>query len=322
MEFVLINSHFYKEYMELNHSSCIVIFFTSTNSGLHPHKGSILLVMLMRLEYDYLWKLWSLQLCLSRDNYFYMCFPYLAFDVIMQRGNLAVIFLFFCALLFSVLSIQDFNVTENELVYVDGGSLVSLHSANPLSGQQRMDLLESTLYAQLNASQQFDREDNLVGWYERYTYILQDLGWNISKPQFRVLKKENRINWKDAIESIFDQELVQSEKGSLDHILLSYLRLPASTSSVKIFDQLSTKGDISTFQVILASLNGEKELVASFGLFDIIELKSTDVNSQATGILYSINSGVLDMSVYKKHCDVVELYLADIVEKYIFSLKI
>lgn len=232
---------------------------------------------------------------------------------------IAVIFLF-CALLVCVQSVSN---SENELYYVDGGSVVSLHSAKALPGQLKMDLLESNLYAQLNASQEFDREENPVGWYERYSYMLRHLGWNISNPQFRVVKEENIIiNWKDAIENIFDKELSQSGKDSLDHALLSYLRLPSSNSGVKIFDQLSTKGDISTFQVIPAFVSSKGDLIASFGLFSIIKLESTDINSQITGILYSVNTGVLDMSVYEKHRDMVEIYLTDIIKKYIFSLKI
>ena len=49
--------------------------------------------------------------------------------------------------------------------------------ADGVTGQQKEDLLNSTLLAQLAANGRFDREKDTLNWYETYRTVLRGVGW-------------------------------------------------------------------------------------------------------------------------------------------------
>jgi hypothetical protein len=59
--------------------------------------------------------------------------------------------------------------------YVAAASVVSF--ADGVTGQQKEDLLNSTLLAQLAANGRFDRERDTPNWYELYRTVLNGVGW-------------------------------------------------------------------------------------------------------------------------------------------------
>jgi len=58
---------------------------------------------------------------------------------------------------------------------VDAASVVTF--VDGLSGQQKEDVLNSTLLAQLAANRKHDRERDTAGWYEVYRTVLEKVGW-------------------------------------------------------------------------------------------------------------------------------------------------
>lgn len=59
--------------------------------------------------------------------------------------------------------------------YVAAASVVSF--ADGVTGQQKEDLLNSTLLAQVAANARFDREKDTLNWYEAYRTVLRGVGW-------------------------------------------------------------------------------------------------------------------------------------------------
>jgi hypothetical protein len=59
--------------------------------------------------------------------------------------------------------------------YVAAASVVSF--ADGVTGQQKEDLLNSTLLEQLAANHRFDREKDTLNWYEAYRTVLRGVGW-------------------------------------------------------------------------------------------------------------------------------------------------
>lgn len=53
--------------------------------------------------------------------------------------------------------------------------------ADGIFGQQKEDLLNSTLLAQLAANRRYDRERDTLNWYGSYRSVLEKLGWSIEK---------------------------------------------------------------------------------------------------------------------------------------------
>lgn len=60
--------------------------------------------------------------------------------------------------------------------YVAAASVVAF--ADGVGGQQKEDLLNSTLLAQLAANKKHDREKDAINWYRFYRSVLQHLGWS------------------------------------------------------------------------------------------------------------------------------------------------
>ena len=56
-------------------------------------------------------------------------------------------------------------------------SLISFVSG--LNAENRADILESTLLAQLGANNQVTDEKDVIGWYKAYIGILTKIGWTI-----------------------------------------------------------------------------------------------------------------------------------------------
>ena len=59
--------------------------------------------------------------------------------------------------------------------FVDKGSLVSF--TEKVTGQQKRDVLNSALFAQLAAEYKFNRETQTEDWYKCYGEVLEKVGW-------------------------------------------------------------------------------------------------------------------------------------------------
>jgi hypothetical protein len=83
----------------------------------------------------------------------------------------------------SLLKLKD----NTKSACITAGSIICFMEG--LSAQQKSDVLNSTLLAQLSANKKFDREANTVGWYNEYITILRRHGWNIQA--FNFIKHES-----------------------------------------------------------------------------------------------------------------------------------
>lgn len=87
---------------------------------------------------------------------------------------------------------------------------------------------------------------------------------------------------------------------------------------------MSRKGDITTFQVLPAFINRHGDLVATFGLFTVVQMeqKGATYNTQSTGFLASVSVGVLSEQVYNSYREQVKRQLPEHIKEYIYLLKI
>src|SRR4051794_9253487 len=72
-------------------------------------------------------------------------------------------------------------------------SLVSFVSE--VTGQNRQDVLNSTLLAQMAANKQFPNEADLLDWYRTFIEVLSKIGWEIEAGEFSTFESS-----KDAFE--------------------------------------------------------------------------------------------------------------------------
>ena len=64
-----------------------------------------------------------------------------------------------------------------EQAYVNGGSLVSF--GNKLQAQEKADMLDSLLYAELTANDKYDKTRDFGSWYRVYLDALRGTYWEI-----------------------------------------------------------------------------------------------------------------------------------------------
>ena len=74
------------------------------------------------------------------------------------------------------------TLSKTEQGYVSGGSLVSFD--DQLLADEKADILDSLLFAELSASDVYDRTENFALWYHLYINVLQEIGWEIKSLGF------------------------------------------------------------------------------------------------------------------------------------------
>ncbi|RYF85111.1 MAG: hypothetical protein EON98_07460, partial [Chitinophagaceae bacterium] len=95
-------------------------------------------------------------------------------------------------------AVQPELVKEGEdQSFLSDKSIVSF--ASSVNGQNRKDMLNSTLLAQLAANKKSPIEDDLKGWYARYIDVLRNIGWVVENAEI------NNYNVK---ENVFEVENV------------------------------------------------------------------------------------------------------------------
>jgi hypothetical protein len=76
-------------------------------------------------------------------------------------------------------ALEDLSQGQAASANVDAASLVTF--VDGVSGQQKQDVLNSTLLAQLAANRKHERERDIAGWYELFRSVLEQVGW-VSQP--------------------------------------------------------------------------------------------------------------------------------------------
>lgn len=82
-----------------------------------------------------------------------------------------------------ILAQRHMTANNKEQAYVSSGSLVSFSSQ--LLAQEKADILDSLLYADLVASDVYDRTTSFTSWYGLYINVLKETGWDIKTLGFR-----------------------------------------------------------------------------------------------------------------------------------------
>ena len=139
---------------------------------------------------------------------------------------------------------------NNESLVV-AGSIVSF--TENVGQQQREDVLNSTLFAQLAADVKYNRQQNQSGWYKYYDDILQQIGYIFSSfntPQristsgtFTV--SNTAVNYISGSVTDAGLDLTKSALNALS-------KLPLADKAIALFDNRSTANTTSgTFQLLV-----------------------------------------------------------------------
>ena len=183
------------------------------------------------------------------------------------------------------------KLTDNKSTgHVDAGSLVSF--TEKLSGQNKADVLNSTLLAQLAATKKYDREAQYTEWYKKYTEVMSNIGWSISSFEFtKYHSKQPSFEISKVVLELL-VSLIGAEDPLNSAVKKTLEALKSSSSdTIKLFGSLSSSGSGGNFQVVPCTLDKSGQVnVAFIGSY----FKASNVKNDF--LFFSYNNIDIDLS--------------------------
>ncbi|MFF8861717.1 hypothetical protein ACF08B_06655 [Streptomyces sp. NPDC015139] len=221
------------------------------------------------------------------------------------------------------LSHTPITLTTEKSAAVDDGSIVCF--ADGLDIVHKQDVLNSTLLAQLAASNKYDRETETEEWYGYYKHVLENVGWVTSEWRF---SKYEASTASFHIDTVILQILVAIATGNelaLAIATLEALKKSSDSRAGKLFETQSHGLSNGSFQMGCASPNGDNVgmALAAFHFSTtsrITKILWTDFNATQTKLYQGGQTVVLNEQLYsviradviKKLGDKAKQFVADI----------
>lgn len=132
--------------------------------------------------------------------------------------------------------------------FVDAASLASFVSN--LKGQQKDDVLCSTLLAQLVAFKEYEDSSQLSEWYKLYANVMGNIGWVMQDMVFEEYKSSStRFKIADVVVEILS-ELVGPSEELVKLVKATIMALKDNEDGLKLFGSKSTQKKKPIFQLL------------------------------------------------------------------------
>ena len=216
----------------------------------------------------------------------------------------------------------------DKLCFVAAGSLQGFSKS--LSTQQKLDVLNSTLLAQVTADSKYSRDD-VDKWHYEYTSVLKSVGWQVNHFVFQQYTPSGIFfELSSAVEKLLN-EVGAIPEGKIevgDQLLQTLKDLNVCDTRVKLFHKHSFQNTMSTFQVVQSRTHADSQITVRLAAFNTQISKSWldrvhQMNSTLVSYLYSrmptlsvklfygIQDATLTSEAYTPHRELVlkELHL-------------
>jgi hypothetical protein len=197
------------------------------------------------------------------------------------------------------LPVQD---GKDQAMIVDK-SLISFVSG--LSAENRADILESTLLAQLGARGKVPDEKDVIGWYKAYIEILTKIGWTIEGGEVQQFSaKANVVELQeviiDILKAAFGADFLQIVTRALDGIK----SLADSNGKIEAFEKNTHSESNGSFQIGVATQEGDAVsmnlgtflITSTSRISHILFIKFT---KDETDLRYASGKLTLDQKIYE-----------------------
>ena len=149
---------------------------------------------------------------------------------------------------------------------VDGGSIVAW--GNGVGPQNKSDVLNSTLFAQLAANNVHDRFTDGRNWYIHYTTVLAVLGWGISAGNFMYrMNDSDGFRMDKAVLEIIKKAVGGDKLEALTAGLSALESKNPDDKTVTIFESSSFDGSMGSFQLGEATADSDGFVSLALGAF-------------------------------------------------------
>jgi len=190
----------------------------------------------------------------------------------------------------------------NPAAFVVNKSLVSF-VAN-VGSQNRMDVLNSTLLAQLAANKKFPDEKNLVEWFRTYADVLSKIGWVLAGKDFvNVETSKNLFEVENVVLDILGASLGGNAMAIITKTIEAFRKLSNADGRLVAFEKNTHTSEKGTFLIASADeTNGVVSLsMAGFVVSSteqiqrILFFKST---KEKTALQVATRTGTLNTDTY------------------------
>lgn len=149
--------------------------------------------------------------------------------------------------------------------YVSDGSLVSFVSS--LTGEQKQDVLDSSLLAQLAANKKYDRENDTDKWYKEYTNVMQMLGWVMQGFKFGRYKSSAASFSLSQVTLEILSALVGGEAEIVNVMKATISALAKSPEGLNLFESGGIQGKNGNFQIVPCTTDRSGQVNVAFMCF-------------------------------------------------------
>jgi hypothetical protein len=187
---------------------------------------------------------------------------------------------------------------------VNAGSLTSF--TQNLSGQNKNDVKNSTLFAQLAANVAYDRTKDPINWYKNYVEVLGQIGWNQPAFAFDTYSSGgSTVQMDEAVLGILARIATGDELAMVAATMEGLKSLGSDTKQMKIWDASACNGSNGNFQIFPVDRvpNGDVVMVltgmqfnatTSHGRFLWWSWSSTSINIQRAADKFVLNESVYE----------------------------
>ncbi|NGO07513.1 hypothetical protein G5C60_07545 [Streptomyces sp. HC44] len=216
---------------------------------------------------------------------------------------------------------------EEQSAAVVAGSIVAF--TDGLNGQQKSDVLNSTLLAQLAANKKFDRDEDTIRWYKFYSSVLEQVGWVVPSFSFAKLTVAGSRFTVDRAVIALLQAIAAPGEISVAKAAIEALRsLPERDRRVVLFESNAHSDKLGNFQIASCGVSQGDTVVMKMGAFffntteRVTRVLFFSFPRSSTNMQQSRTTLTLNEDVYAQVRDAIITKLGDRANTFIDDLEI
>ena len=216
---------------------------------------------------------------------------------------------------------------QKPAAFVDSGSVVAFVSG--VTGQNREDVLNSTLLAQMAADKKFSRETQVMDWYAFYQEVLGKVGWVTQGFNWeQYTSQKTSFTMDEAVLEIAAAALTGQEEIAVVTAALEAMKsLKGGDSRLKIFDHSASSDKAGNFQISVCTETNGAVAMKTMAFYYDAEQQSTTVlffnfSSASTTLNQAVNAQTLDSQIYAQVRQAVITKLGDNAKNFVLNLDI
>lgn len=155
---------------------------------------------------------------------------------------------------------------DKKQAFVVGGGVTAF--TENVKGVTKQDILDSTLFAQLAADKQFDREKDTINWYNQYKYVLGNIGYIIQSFSFQKYNaKGDTLNMDEMVIEIISAIATAGQSEVIEEGLAALRGLKDDDNRVILFSQQSSTSSSGNFQIYPCEQSSNGDVSMALGAF-------------------------------------------------------